>query len=145
MVTFLASDTQQKLNARNEIHALLSAYSEDTPGLWDSLADLLGSVPLDAWEKSTPTLDKIIWETLRIAQPHTAMRRNVGPDTYVGGTRIPSGAYVVYPFSDVHLNPQIYPDPWRFDPDRPQCDLKYGYVGWGGGKPIIGVKLHCRN
>lgn len=134
MVTFLAGDTQRRRNAEDEVHALLSAHSDEMTSSKDNLADLLSNVPLDAWEKCTPVLDKVIWETLRIAQPHTAMRRNVGPDTYVDGTHIPSGAYVVYPFSDVHLNPQMYPDPWRFDPDRPQYDFKYGYVGWGGGK-----------
>ena len=100
----------------------------------ESIAELLSAIPLEAWEKSTPVLDKFIRETLRIAQPHAAMRRNMGPDTYVDGTCIPSGAYVVYPFSDVHLNPQLYADPWRFDPDRTQVEGKYNYVGWGGGK-----------
>lgn len=58
----------------------------------------------------------------------------MGPDTYVHGVKIPSGAYVVYPFSDVHLDPQLYPDPWRFDPGRPEQKMPFAYVGWGGGE-----------
>ena len=134
MVTYLGEDAQLRRAAKNEVHELVSVHSYDASIGKDNLAELLANVPLDAWEKHTPILDKIILETLRIAQPHTAMRRNVGPDTYVDGTCIPSGAYVVYPFSDVHLSPQLYPDPWRFDPDRPQNENKYSYVGWGGGK-----------
>ncbi|KAJ8593679.1 cytochrome P450, partial [Rhizopogon salebrosus TDB-379] len=95
------------------------------------------SIPLEAWESETPVLDSLIRETLRIAQPHTAMRRNLGPDVTIDGKTIPSMAYVVYPFSDVHLNPDLYPDPWRFDPSREESTAPFGYVGWGGGK------THC--
>ena len=80
-----------------------------------------------------PVFDAIIRETLRLAQPHTAMRRNMGPDTYIGGEKVPSGAYVVYPFSDVHLDSELYPDPWKFDPGRPERKVPYGWIGWGAG------------
>jgi len=70
------------------------------------------------------------------------MRRNLGPEVYINDKLIPTGAYVVYPFSDVHLNPEFYPDPWRFDPSRPQPQTVFGYVGWGGGKTICqGTRL----
>lgn len=65
------------------------------------------------------------------------MRRNMGPDTWVHGCKVPSGAYVVYPFSDVHLDPELYPDPWRFDPGRPEQKVPFAYVGWGGGEFAI--------
>lgn len=80
-------------------------------------------------------LDAIIRETTRMAQPHVAMRRNLGPELYINNKIIPTDAYVVYPFSDVHLDPEIYPDPWRFDPGRKEANnVSFGYVGWGGGK-----------
>ncbi len=79
-------------------------------------------------------MDMLIRETLRIAQPHMAMRRNVGPEMYIDGKVIPTGTLVVYPFSDVHLNPELYPDPWRFDPARPHLRADFAYVGLGGGK-----------
>ena len=108
------------------------------------MAAHLAQIPLEAWERRTPVLDKVIREILRLAQPHTAMRRNMGPATYIGGTRVPSGAYVVYPFSDVHLDPQLYPDPWSFEPDRAECTAQYEYVGWGGGKRFLPLpsRLH---
>lgn len=80
-------------------------------------------------------LDAIIRETLRVAQPHTAMRRNLGPDVFINDKLIPSGSYVVYPFSDVHLDPEIYPEPWRFDPSRKEVSkVDLAYVGWGVGQ-----------
>jgi cytochrome P450 len=78
-------------------------------------------------------MDMLIRETLRIAQPHTAMRRNMGPETYIDGKVIPTGTLVVFPFSNVHLNPALYPDPWRFDPTRPHHKADFAYLGWGGG------------
>lgn len=57
-----------------------------------------------------PVVDSVVRETLRVAQPHMAMRRNIGPATYINGKLNPTGTYVVYPFSDVHLNAEIYPD-----------------------------------
>jgi len=100
------------------------------------LSDLsasLAQIPLSAWEGSTPVLDALIHETTRLAQPHTAMRKNMGPDVHIDGKLVPSGHYVVYPFSDVHLNEELYPDPWKFDPSRPRPDARFSYVGWGGG------------
>ncbi|KIP12131.1 hypothetical protein PHLGIDRAFT_62450 [Phlebiopsis gigantea 11061_1 CR5-6] len=142
LVTFLAEDIERRQKARDEIHALLSLHAYVIDNAKESVAELLSAIPLEAWEKGTPVLDKLIRETLRIAQPHAAMRRNMGPDIYVDGTCVPSGSYIVYPFSDVHLNSQLYVDPWRFDPDRAQVEGKYSYVGWGGGTTVcLGQRL----
>ncbi|KAI0346145.1 cytochrome P450 [Trametopsis cervina] len=140
MSIFIGGHAKWREESKREVRTLLAEHtsSDDRAGI----AERLATVPLEAWENNTPILDKIIKEVLRIAQPHTAMRRNIGPETYVNGTRIPSGAYVVYPFSDVHLNPELYPDPWAFDPDRPESKKPFTYLGWGGGKTIcLGQRL----
>jgi sterol 14-demethylase len=42
--------------------------------------------------------------------------------------------------SDVHMNPDIYPDPPTFDPERYKPGREedkrehYGYLGWGAGE-----------
>ena len=61
------------------------------------------------------------------------MRQNIGPEIYIDGKVIPTGTLVVYPFANVHLDPTIYPDPWKFDPERPQPTGHLAYLGWGGG------------
>jgi sterol 14-demethylase len=108
-----------------------------------SISQTLKRIPLEAWEHSTPIMDALIKETLRVAQPHTAMRRNVGPEFYIDGKLVPTGTYVVYPFSDVHLDEEIYEDAWKFDPGRwlngDETEMKgekgvpFGYIGWGAG------------
>ncbi|KAF5369081.1 hypothetical protein D9758_002903 [Tetrapyrgos nigripes] len=141
LLTFLGSHPDWRAKAKSEVESLLSSQSSSTASA--TLSGRLSTIPLEAWEAETPVLDAIIKETLRVAQPHTAMRKNLGPETYIDGKLIPSGAYVVYPFSDVHLNPDLYPDPWRFDPGRSfQKETGYGYVGWGGGKTTcLGQRL----
>lgn len=115
-----------------------------------SISETLKDIPLEIWEGSTPVLDALIKETLRIAQPHTAMRRNVGPEFYINEKLVPTGAYVVYPFSDVHLDEDLYQDAWKFDPGRwlnggdEACgadtkqkkgkEVPFRYVGWGAGE-----------
>lgn len=125
------------------MESLLDKYSP-----WSELSDCkkassatvssrLGFIPLEAWENETPVLDAIIRETTRLAQPHVAMRRNLGPDLVINNKVIPTDSYVIYPFSDVHLDPEIYLDPWRFDPSRKETNpAKLEYVGWGGGKKL---------
>ncbi|KAG9313414.1 cytochrome P450 [Chiua virens] len=141
LITFLGNNTEWKDKAIREIDGLLSTYRPQA-ATSSSLSSHLASIPLEAWEAETPILDALIHETLRIAQPHTAMRRNLGPDTVIDCKTIPSGAYIVYPFSDVHLNPELYPDPWKFDPSRKEAKTPFGYVGWGGGKTIcLGQRL----
>ena len=129
----LGNSSEWKNKATREIEELLSTYGPEAAAN-TSLTSHLASIPLEAWEAETPVLDALIHETLRIAQPHTAMRRNLGPDTVIDSKTIPSGAYIVYPFSDVHLNPELYPDPWKFDPSRKEAKTPFGYVGWGGGE-----------
>lgn len=140
LLTFLGGHTDWRNKAAAEVEKLLSA-SNSSPS--QRLSERLASIPLEVWEAETPVLDAIIRETTRVAQPHTAMRRNLGPDLYIDNKLIPSGAYVIYPFSDVHLDPELYPDPWKFDPARKEPDgVPYSYVGWGGGKTTcLGTRL----
>ncbi|KAJ7754512.1 cytochrome P450 [Mycena metata] len=140
IVTFLGGHGDWRQKAKTEVESLLTEYSNSTAA---SLSARLADIPLEIWESQTPVLDAIIRETLRVAQPHTAMRRNLGPEVYINDKLIPSGAYVVYPFSDVHLDPEIYAEPWRFDPSRKEASkVDLPYVGWGVGKTTcLGTRL----
>jgi len=76
----------------------------------------------------------VIREAIRLSQAYVAFRRNVGPEMYIDGKVIPTGALVAYPAASVHLDPALYPDPWKFDPTRPQPKGNLTYLGWGGGE-----------
>ncbi|KAG6897246.1 hypothetical protein C0992_003136 [Termitomyces sp. T32_za158] len=140
LITFLGCHPEWRKKATSEIESLL-ADTQTSPS--ESLSSRLATLPLDVWESGTPVLDAIIKETTRVAQPHTAMRRNLGPPLYIDGKLVPTGAYVIYPFSDVHLDSTLYPDPWKFDPGRDNVkSVPFAYVGWGGGKTLcLGTRL----
>ncbi|KAL9710334.1 hypothetical protein Ac2012v2_006633 [Leucoagaricus gongylophorus] len=172
LITFLASHPEWARKARAEVEDLVATHTNVrfpssqitplSPVSWPSssptptttpplpsISDALNQIPLSSWEDPSCTriLDALIKETLRVAQPHTAMRRNVGPEFYIDGKRIETGDYVVYPFSDVHLDEEIYENAAAWMPERwlnPSDDEKdtfvmpgrgtpFGYVGWGGG------------
>lgn len=132
LVAHLAANSDWRQKAADEVESLLPRYSRKEGSI--RLSERLADIPIEAWETETPVIDAIIREITRIAQPYTALRRNVGPDMHVDGIIIPSGAFVAYPFSDVHMNPDLYDDPWTFNPGRKESQAPLGYVGWGGGK-----------
>ncbi|KAI0763121.1 cytochrome P450 [Trametes elegans] len=152
LITFLSGHPHWKARAAEEVRRLLAEHAPaavaapsdaSAASSLSSLTAALSAIPLVAWEGQTPTLDALIRETLRVAEPHVAMRQYLPPPAadkqgaplYLGGKAVPPGAFVMYPFSDVHLSPEVYRDPWRWDPDRPEKDLKapYSYVGMGAG------------
>ncbi|XP_046751436.1 probable cytochrome P450 6a14 [Diprion similis] len=94
---------QEKL--RDEIQEALKAHN--------------GSLPFEAI-KDLKYLDKVFQETLRKHPPLPILtRRSVNdytiPDTTV---HIPSGTKIFVPVLGLHHDPQYYPDPEVFDPER---------------------------
>ena len=75
----------------------------------------------------------LVREAVRLSQAFVSFRRNVGPEMYIDGKVISKGALVAYPAADVHLDPALYPDPWKFDPARPQPKGNLTYLAWGVG------------
>ena len=95
------------------------------------MSTALSSIPLSAWENEAPILDALIREAVRLYQAYVAFHLNVGPKMYIDGKVIPRGTLVAYPTADVHLDPDLYPDPWKFDHARPQPKGKLTYLGFG--------------
>ncbi|KAI8969413.1 cytochrome P450 [Trametes punicea] len=186
LMTFLSGHPQWKEKAAEEVRRLIAEHashatttvplgtssdrhtdgaahaSYEEESSLSSLTATLSAIPLSAWETQTPTLDAIIRETLRVAEPHVALRQylpqnasadgkgasGVGkpapPPLFLGGKAVPPGTLVIYPFSDVHLSAEVYEDPWRWDPGRTDMNLKapYSYVGMGAGNNVcMGKRL----
>ena len=155
----LASNTVTEADSHEEQRPTSGSAqpSPHSPPPLSALTATLASIPLDKWETATPTLDALIRETLRVAEPHVAMRQYVPPTPpphadaekagalYLGGKAVPPGAFVMYPFSDVHLSSEIYREPWRWDPGRTEMNLKapYAYVGMGAGTCLSCSLLPC--
>ncbi len=77
-------------------------------------------------------------EALRIMPPVPALPRRALRDIDFGGHRIPAGTVVGINPALVHSDPQLWPDPDRFDPlrftpDQIAARHKYAWVPFGGG------------
>ncbi|XP_037092122.1 cytochrome P450 9e2-like [Pollicipes pollicipes] len=65
-------------------------------------------------------MDRVLNETLRMYPPAPRLERQCSKDYILPGTsvHIPRGTLVQMPVVIMHRDPDIYPDPLRFDPDR---------------------------
>jgi cytochrome P450 len=69
-----------------------------------------------------------------------ALRRNIAKDFQVDDVTIKRGDFLLYSIGGVHLDPNIYADPSKFDPGRYLEDREEGrrevfsFLGWGAGR-----------
>jgi cytochrome P450 family 3 subfamily A len=63
-------------------------------------------------------LDMVIEETMRMYPPATRIDRVCSKDFEFEGIKIPKGQLVTIPIWAIHHDPEIYPDPYKFDPER---------------------------
>ncbi|GMJ05982.1 cytochrome P450, family 707, subfamily A, polypeptide 1 [Hibiscus trionum] len=73
-----------------------------------------------SWEdtKKMPLTLRVIQETLRVASILSFTFREAVQDVEYGGYLIPKGWKVLPLFRNIHHNPEIFPDPSKFDPSR---------------------------
>ncbi|KUJ10352.1 cytochrome P450 [Mollisia scopiformis] len=148
VLTYLANDAHWRSEVRKEVESVAAKYStnRDAP-----LIDQLAEVPFPAWESEFPLIDFCLKDSIRIQALGTAFRKNVTNKSIPIGTGdevIDPGAIVTYHLGDVHLDPEIYPNPKQWDPSRylPEKaeDKKkpFGYLGWGVGRhPCLGMRF----
>jgi cytochrome P450 len=80
---------------------------------------VLAGEPLRAEHlEQLPYTRSVITETLRAHPVAWLLTRRALTDVRLGPYRIPAGAAVCYAPYAVHHDPELYPDPHRFDPDR---------------------------
>lgn len=83
-------------------------------------------------------LEMAFKEALRLYPPVPSMPRRALKSFEYGGYKIPAGTPVGVAIHQVHHDPQIWPDPERFDPtrftpDKVKARHKYAWVPFGGG------------
>jgi len=146
MLTDLAIHPEWREKCKKEIQDLLSRHLGDSLSS-AALYEKLGSIPVSAWEDELPILDACIRETQRITLTFVAVRRNIREEMKIGERVVKRGDFLVYPLADVHLNPEYYPEPYKYDPGRwlrpdPVPNATYPFLGWGVGRhPCTGMKV----
>jgi len=146
MLTDLAIHPEWREKCKKEIQDLLSRHLGDSLSS-APLCEKLGSIPVSAWEDELPILDACIRETQRISLAIVALRRNLREEMKIGERVVKRGDFLAYSMATVHLNPEYYPEPYKYDPGRwlrpdPVPNAAYPFLGWGVGRhPCTGMKV----
>ncbi|WUI01234.1 cytochrome P450 [Spirillospora sp. NBC_00431] len=88
--------------------------------------------------KKLAYLDRVLREAMRLYPPGPYGAREATEDLVLGGYAVPAGTTIFYPFWAVHMNPDHWPDPDVFDPDRftPEASAgrpRLAYIPFGVG------------
>ncbi|XP_076684084.1 putative cytochrome P450 6a14 [Andrena cerasifolii] len=124
-------DVQDKV--RNEIQAVIEKHGDLT---YNAVNDMT-------------YLHKVISETMRKYPAIVLLNRICTKDRQLENTNfsIPSGTQIVIPVFGIHMNPNIYPEPKKFDPERfSEENIKtrhpYAYLPFGEGpRMCIGLRF----
>jgi cytochrome P450 len=102
--------------------------------------ELDGGDPVAA--QRAPFTDAFVRETLRLRPPAAAVLRRTVRDVEIAGHRVPAGRRVALSILRTQLDPEAFPDPERFAPERflngdppPFAYLPFGY----GARYCIGA------
>ena len=120
---------------------LLTQHTDVLEGLRAEVAVLDGRPPSYADLARLPLSERIIKESLRLYPPAWGIERIALEDDVVCGHAIPKGTLVgIAPFG-LHRDPQYWPRPDRFDPNRFRAERdserpRFAYVPFGGGPRV---------
>ncbi len=98
----------------------------------EKLARLRAEVDLDVEESY---MDAVLRETLRLCPPVPIVVRRLLAPMRLGGHAVPAGATVAPCVYLVHRDPEVYPEPHRFLPERflASAPGTYTWLPFGGG------------
>jgi cytochrome P450 len=127
---------------RDELMTLLVAGHETTATALSWAVELLARHPeelarleSEVAAGETAYLDAVIKETLRLRPVIALVLRKLMEPMEIGGRLLPAGASVAPAIYLVHRNPEVYPEPERFRPERflNQAPGTYTWIPFGGG------------
>ncbi|MFE0173823.1 cytochrome P450 [Streptomyces sp. NPDC059002] len=119
MMTMLAAHHTTGVAISWTLH-LLGRHPEAAGRVAAELDRVLGdrAVPDHADLRRLTYLDMVVKESMRLFPPGPYGAREATDDLVVGGYEIPAGTTVFYPFWAVHMNPDYWPQPEEFRPER---------------------------
>jgi cytochrome P450 len=112
-----------------EIEERVRAETEEVVGDRDFTMADVGNLPYSR---------RVLQELMRVRQPILVISRRAVRDFPLGGGHVRAGTELFYSPYAVHRDPELFPDPLRFDPDRwlerPAAGLPKGaYTPFGAG------------
>ncbi|KAF8688520.1 Cytochrome P450, partial [Rhizoctonia solani] len=142
---FLYQEPQWKQKVVEELQGLLNKYAPVSES-YGTVGERLSKIPPQGWENEMPILEACLRETIRLIASGALLRRVVNGDLELGGRKIPNGSFLVYSAGETHNNPEIYPNPTKFDPSRYSSgqdkSQAHAFLGWGVGRhPCLGKRF----
>ncbi|XP_055979943.1 thromboxane-A synthase [Sorex fumeus] len=98
-------------------------------------------------QRDLPYLDMVIAETLRMYPPAFRFTREAARDCEVLGQRIPAGAVLEMAVGALHHDPEFWPEPEVFNPERFTAEAQrhrrpFTYLPFGAGpRSCLGARL----
>jgi cytochrome P450 len=142
ILTIFLAGHETTANALSWIWYLLARHPQAEARLHEELDRVLGGrVPTYADLAELKWTRMVIEEALRLYPPaHTIARTALGEDR-IGGVRVPAGAFISISIYVTHRNPNLWPQPERFDPERfAPAEVarrhRFAYLPFGGGPRI---------
>ena len=130
---------------------LLACHKESQNLILQEMAEVLGDLhkkPSQNDLQSMRYLERCLKESLRLYPSVFFIARALGEDMKTfSGYLLPKDTIVIMHIYDIHHNPDIYPDPEKFDPDRflpenSQNRHPYAYLPFSAGaRNCIGQKF----
>lgn len=136
----LSTNPEWKDKCRAEVDAVVANHRSSPD---QSARDILDSLTLAEWESEFPLMELCLREAIRVSMPGAVFRKNTsGSSVPIGetGQVIPDEAFVAFLSDNIHMDPNFYPEPQRFNPgrylveDSDKQKEAHTYVGWGCGR-----------
>jgi len=123
------------------LQQLMVAGNETTTKLLNELMKILATLP-EEWRRLREDPMRavaLVEEGLRISSPNQGLFRQVRRDVELDGVKVPEGSTLWILFGSANRDERVFPDPDRFDPDRPNLRE---HVAFGHGAHFcIGAPL----
>ncbi|MFE1934484.1 cytochrome P450 [Streptomyces sp. NPDC059474] len=119
VVTFLVAGSETTASTLAFVFHLLGAHPEVEKRVHAEIDEALGG--RSPTFEDLPSLEYtrgVITESLRLYPPSWMAMRVTAAETDLGGRTIPAGTMILYSAQALHHNPELFPDPERFDPER---------------------------
>lgn len=149
MLMIVATETTSTL--LSHMLFLMSLYEDVQQRLYEELVSVRENDGSFEYEKLTSCkyLDCVISETLRFMSPVLTMDRLCGEDYYLESHKIhiPKGTVIDLAYYAIHRDPEYWPEPDKFDPERFSAENKHKikpgtYIPFGmGPRYCIGFRF----
>lgn len=142
ILTIFMAGHETTANALSWVWYLLARHPDAEARLHEEVDRVLGGrAPGFADLAELKWTRMVIDEAMRLYPPaHGISRTAIGED-HIGGVRIPAGANISISMYVTHRNPNLWPEPERFDPERftPEAVARrhrFAYMPFGGGPRV---------